>query len=316
MMRLILVTLFTASLFLNGILIRGMFSGNDTPVGADTSSSLSYPHLSKRIFRDDPNDILINFVPLRSALNERVPHIPFPVNVYFEYLPTGSSIGINEKDEIVQASLIKVPAVMAVYKAYEEGKLRPDQRVTLTKDDLDKDFGTLWQKGEGYELTVEDAVKLSVIDSDNTSYRLIRRLLDPSALDTVMNSLDIPIEVDGELPVVSAKNYSSILRSLYLSYYLKPEHSNEILDLLTKSSMKDMLAGGVPQDVAVAHKFGEHSTDDTQASVHNDCGIVYVPERPYILCMFGKGERDTVRAEMRRISKMVYEYVIRVQAPK
>ena len=56
-----------------------------------------YPLLSKRIFIDNPNDSLINFYPLRTHLREIVAPWDKTFAFYFEYLPTGMSIGVNEK---------------------------------------------------------------------------------------------------------------------------------------------------------------------------------------------------------------------------
>lgn len=67
------------------------------------------PYLSKRIFVENQNDILINFIPLRRALREYVEKPENKVGVYFEYLPSGTSIGANEKEEVVLVSLSKVP---------------------------------------------------------------------------------------------------------------------------------------------------------------------------------------------------------------
>ncbi len=75
-----------------------------------------YPYLSKRIFASNPNDVIVNFIPLREALKDYVEKQTGKVGVYFEYLPSGTSIGINDKEEIKLASLSKVPIAMSILK--------------------------------------------------------------------------------------------------------------------------------------------------------------------------------------------------------
>src|SRR3989344_3795689 len=78
-----------------------------------------FPYLAPRILIDDPTDTLINFLPLRKELREMTKNFEDSFALYFEYLPTGTSIGINEKNEFSAASLIKVPIVMAYFHQKE-----------------------------------------------------------------------------------------------------------------------------------------------------------------------------------------------------
>ena len=60
------------------------------------------PLLSPRIFVQNPNDIIINFTDLREELRSVVSEEKsFHAGVYFEYLPTGVSIGIYSFDLII-----------------------------------------------------------------------------------------------------------------------------------------------------------------------------------------------------------------------
>lgn len=268
-----------------------------------------YPLLSKRIFVENPNDNIINFIPLRAAMNEYAKELPEETGIYFEYLPTGTSIGVNEKMEINLASLVKIPLVMGVYRQIEKGQLRREDVLTIHKDDLDKGFGDLWKKGVGTTLTVEEAVRLALVNSDNTASNVLRSTIPPQTIDLVFDSLDIPKDLNGTLHIISPKNYSSILRSLYLSSYLKEESSNEILDILTQTIYADKIAAGVPKDVGVAHKIGVFSSKKQAEETFSDCGIVYAPQKPYLLCIMTKSNEERAREIMKTFSKMIYEYI-------
>ena len=131
--------------------------------------------------------------------------------------------------------------------------------------------------------------------------------------ENVFDSLDIPKEKDSGYAVISPKSYTSILRSLYLSSYIQRGHSNSILNALTKTDFTDKLPVGVPSEIPVAHKIGVYD-QDSQHPVYSDCGIVYLPNRPYALCVMTRDlDEATSRKHMQLLSKMVYGYVAQVK---
>jgi beta-lactamase class A len=277
------------------------------------NANTQYPYLSKRIFTESQNDILINFTPLRQAMRDYVNKQNGNLGVYFEYLPSGTSVGVNDQMEVKIASLVKIPVIMAAYKTAEDGKLDLNKTMTIDQDDLDKSFGDLWKQGAGAKITVSEAINLMLTKSDNTATRVLTDELPEFAVDNVFDSLDLPKEREGGFAVISPKSYTSIMRSLYLSSYIQREHSNLILDALTKTSFSDKLPAGVPEEVAVAHKIGVYD-QDSQHPVYSDCGVVYAPNRPYSLCVMTKDlDENTSRQHMQLLSKMVYGYVAQVK---
>lgn len=265
--------------------------------------------LSPRVFVENPNDRLVNFVPLRKTLTEYHKKTQNHLGIYFEYLPSGVSIGLNDRENFVSASLLKTPLVMGVYKQIELGKINKNDILTIRKEYLDSAFGDLWKKGEGAQLSVFETIKIALIESDNTAKNLLFASVPEGTLEDVFDSLDIPKELESDQAVVTPKNYSSILRSLYLASYLSEENSNEILNILTQTPFNDKLAAGVPDDIKVAHKFGVHLGSDDANAVFTDCGIVYAPKRPYILCIMTKTNETMAIKEMKEISKIVYDYI-------
>lgn len=274
-----------------------------------------YPLLSKRVFIEDSNDLIVNFVPLRNALKEYVAAQNGTVGVYFEYLPSGSSIGANDTEEVRLASLSKVPLVMSVLKKIEKGGLALDTEITLKKEFLDPKFGDLWKKGEGTVLTVEELIKLSLQRSDNTAYEALFSLLSQKEVMDVYNSLEIEVSGRDDDVRVSPKSYSSIFRSLYLSTYLQLKDSQYILEILTNTIFNDKIPSGLPSFVPVSHKIGVFDRADGAEKVYTDCGIVYYPLRPYILCIFVQDTEMATIKHAQLISKMVYGYVDMVTAP-
>src|SRR5581483_1223025 len=97
----------------------------------------------------------------------------------------------------IAASLLKVPLAIKIYELKNEGRFSLNDTVTIEPSDLDKKFGTLWQKGAGTKLTIREAVEHMVQESDDTAVHVLTRKIEsarPSAMDEVFDDLDIPKE--------------------------------------------------------------------------------------------------------------------------
>lgn len=307
----VIIALLAISLPLNAFL--GDFYLKHTP----TQETLmkEFPLISKRVLIENPNETLINFVPLRTALREHVNNSRIHLGVYFEYLPSGISIGVKDREEVRLASLSKVPLSMAILKKEEAKKLSLEEKVVLQASDLDDGFGDLWKAGAGSVFTIRELVEKSLKESDNTAYRALFRQLTPEEVNDVYSNLEIQISfIDNNYPLVSPKSYSSILRSLYLSSYLSKEDSQYLLEVLTGSNFDETITRPIPKNIKVAHKVGVFDKADSKEKVFIDCGIVYIPSRPYILCLFVEDEESVANYQMATISKMIYDYVSTVKS--
>jgi beta-lactamase class A len=292
------------NIYLSALSIRHSFQPH-------LDKSNKYSLLSKRIFVENQNDMLINFVALRKELKKYVSENDADLGLYFEYLPSGVSVGVNEKIETKIVSLIKIPVVMGIYKEIERGNLDKDQYLTITEQNIDKRYGNLWERGVGTKITLIDTIRYALIYSDNTASVMLGELLPSSTFDEVMNNLEIisTEEADGQL-IISPKSFSSVLKSLYLSSYLEKEHSQEILQILTETIFNDKISKGIPEDIEVAHKVGIYNSIDTkEEKVFTDCGIIYIPLRPYLLCMVSKSDEATANKHMQEITKIIFQYV-------
>ena len=308
--RHVIVVVFTISILAN-ILLAGylFFSLHRTLPQSKKESQTAFQYLAPRIFAENPNDVLINFIDLRTKLQVYMKPIPDRIGVFFEYLPSGTSIGINEKEEYLVASLLKVPVAMAAYESIVKGKIKEDTVLTLDKSHLDPYFGSLWQEGPGYQLTLSDAIDRMLKQSDNTAARVIFDKLPPGAVENIFDQLDIPKVINESQPVVTPKNYSSILKSLYLSSILPKEESQQLLTVLTQTDFNDRIVAGIPHGIPVAHKIGFHTYPNLDQSIYTDCGIVYPPNRPFVLCIMVQSSEERALTYMKDIARIVYTYV-------
>lgn len=263
-----------------------------------------YPLLSPRILRDNHSDFIFNFLDLRTKLHAKLDALNNDFALYFEYLPTGISININSTNDFYAASLFKLPVVMAYFKHKERVNSTEDIKVKLTAEMLDNRYGELWKKGVGYEIGMDEAAKLALTKSDNTAAEALAPIITQPDFDDVYQGLDININIASQGAILNVRNYSSILKALYFASVLTRDDSQKILSYLSMTDFNDKLVAGIPNGVTVAHKIGVIDPDS-----YRDCGIVYVPNRPYILCMISHGTEKQAQQRMKEVSRMVYDYV-------
>ncbi|MDB5204106.1 MAG: beta-lactamase class A-like protein beta-lactamase [Candidatus Taylorbacteria bacterium] len=232
------------------------------------------------------------------------------VSVYFRDLNAGKWTGVNEDGIYDPSSMMKVAVMMGYLK-----KADSDPSI-LTKN---LDYKYMLDSGQNYQPehplsngphTVAEIIQSMIIGSDNTAMEVLYNN-DRDAFVNVLKELNIPppATID-DLDFISPKSYSAIFRTLYSSTYLSRTLSEKALELLTLPEFKNGLVAGVPKDIVVAHKFGEHTTlingayDSRQL---HDCGIIYYPGNPYLLCVMTKGQDfDKEASVIAGISKDVY----------
>lgn len=268
---------------------------------ADTSH---FPLLNPARAFIKQKDLIINFQPLRDYLNEKYETDP-NVSIYFEYLPTGANIAISKDAEFYPASLLKTPVAMAVAKKIDKGEWEWENKLVLMSGDKDDKFGTLYKEPTGAIFTIEELVRRSLVDSDNTAHFMLLRNLEVSEINDVYAhmGLDGFLETDGS---ISAKRYSVILRALYNSSYLSEDGSQKIVSFLSEEPFRDYIGGGIPSDIIFAHKIGV----DTGKKIYLDSGIIYFGNRLYTLTVMTESKtEENAKAIMKDISERVFNYV-------
>ena len=273
------------------------------------ANSIQYPFLAKRLFLEEPNDPKINFAPLRQQIGPYFTNNGVRGSLYFEYLPTGTSVRYNGDKEYRGASLFKIPVAMELYKAAELGKVNLDQKVKIKEEHLDSNFGELYKKGAGYELTLREATKIMLSDSDNTALFTVAGNIEGKLeqKDNVFNSLDVSATTVSDQGMdIGSRSYSSFLKCLYFSCYNTKNDSQEMLKYLTETKYETRLAAGVDdKNVKVAHKIGVFNTQ-----IQSDCGIIYLLKKNYVLCIMLEGQDDkTTNDHIAELSRLVYRYV-------
>ena len=297
----ILSAVVAALLASNAILL---FKNRDAGGRVESASGDKYNLLNPTRKFIKQEDLIINFQPLRDYLNDKY-EADQNVSVYFEYLPTGASISINKDAEFYPASLLKVPVAMTVAKKIEKGEWKWTNELVLLSTDKDDKFGTLYKEPANSTHTIEDIVRRSLSDSDNTAHFILVRNLEMEEMRDVYDHMGLGgfLETEGSL---SAKRYSVMVRALYAGSYISDENSQKLLTYLTQSPFDYYIQSGLSQDVPFAHKIGV----DADKKVYLDSGIVYARNRPYILTVMTK-DKDEQKAKelMKDVSEKAYHYI-------
>jgi beta-lactamase class A len=196
--------------------------------------------------------------------------------------------------------------MFAVLKKVELSELSLDQEVVITKDYLDDESGTLYTKGEGYVSNVRELLIYLAKESDNTAIGALLSLVDDEEIGSAWFASGLPKLSSESDILVSPKEYSNIFRSLYFSTYLRRTYSQLALSILSDTDRSTQLVAGVPSDVKVAHKYGAF----VDGGYFHDCGIVYVPNKPYMLCVMSRdSSRNEADEVISGLSTVIYNYI-------
>ncbi|MFA5777081.1 MAG: serine hydrolase [Parcubacteria group bacterium] len=240
------------------------------------------------------------------------------ISLYYRDLKNGPWFGINEQAGYSPASLLKVPLLIAYYK-YAEQDPEIFEKIVL----FDKPSPGFFQQvrpkehieaGKSYAISqlIESMIKYS----DNEATNLLFQNMDPQNLSLVFNDLGINMpDIYDSNNSMSVKDYASFFRILYNASYLNRSMSEKALNLFSTIEYKNGLVAGTPEDILVSHKFGEResfSEDKQVVRQLHDCGIVYHPYRPYLICIMTKGKDfENLSKIVSNISNIVFEQVDR-----
>lgn len=236
------------------------------------------------------------------------------VSVYFRDLDNGQWIGFNEKERFASASLVKLPVLIALLKQSEAEPGLLDKLVTVSPEDVSaagtQDIPPAHPLKAGETLTLLEAAKRMIQESDNVAMKAVEKNIAEKYRNGIFKAIGVEFDVENEDVMVRVKDYAGFFRVLFNASYLSRESSELALEILSQVDFDKGLVAGVPRNLTVSHKFGERSyylDDIPSARQLHDCGIVYFPQKPYILCVMTRGhDYDEQSAFIREVSKLFY----------
>ena len=282
------------------------------PTNYDFINPLLYVGTDKNLYVDQYKGLTSS---LNGYIKSVTPTKAMDVSMYFRDVNTAHWMGIGENDKYRPSSMMKVVTLMATMKSIENGKISLSEMLNYTPTDPVLQYYPLNDDMTTGAYSVQNLIKSMIVYSDNGSDLA---LLSDDGIEneyiSMYNAFRLPLASSSDEDFMSAKSYSVIWRTLYNSTLLSDDDLNQALQLLSELTFKDGLVAGVPTSVTVAHKFGEFTDDAPSGIVINrelhDCGIIYYPNHPYLLCVMTRGSDFPSLAQViAGVLKIVYDYV-------
>lgn len=233
-------------------------------------------------------------------------------------LTTGNtSFAFNGNYLFPQASAIKIPLLMTLYKQVQEGDYSISDVKKVTRDDVVGGSGVLKNMKMPVNLSIYNLCILMMTVSDNTATNTLIDLVGMEKVNKTMRSLgfdktrlqrkmmDVKSSARGQENLSTPKEAAHILELLYRGKYISNNVSDEILSYMKKAPRRESyLAAGLPDDVSIAFKYG------SLKGVATEWALVLLPERPYAVAFMQSyaAPEDGGVQNIVSISKILYRY--------
>ena len=224
-------------------------------------------------------------------------------SVYVFRLDKKMGYGIDEDEEMPAASIMKVPIMLAVWRAVEDGRLAWDTKYILREGDKQSGSGPIEFMDAGTALTARRLVEEMMKKSDNTAPVVLIRLVGRKEIEKEIEVLGMKNTNFGE-NTTTAYDAGLMWRKIY---EMKDE---EMWTLLKDSIYEERIPAGVPREVEVLHKVG------TDVNVWADAGIIQCSvlsaqcsTKPFILVILNEGvDMDEAKKLVPELTKLIWDF--------
>ena len=274
-------------------------------------------HYIRPILFSEPRTESVKYASLKTEINTIIDKNKndgtiATASVYFRKFINGEWIEINPQDSFQPGSLLKIPILITFLKMDEDKPGVLNSYVICDKlydGTIVANIKTKTIK-VGQRYTCKELLHYMIVNSDNNATFLLEQYMDIAIYNKVYTDLGINISNlnDRDLFRISARQYSVFFKILFNATYLNNDHSEIAAAMLCESDFKDGLIKELPQNVKVAHKFGETGTQSMQEL--SESGIVYLKDKTYLITVMTRGrEQQKLAGVISDISKLIYDRV-------
>ena len=234
-------------------------------------------------------------------------HLNGVLGIAVEDLTTGRTFLLHADEVFPQASSIKIAILAELYHQAQQslqgvgGKANLTDLYLVRASDLVADSDIMLGLTPGVtRLTNRDLATMLVTVSDNSATNVLIDRIGMENVNTLLDGLglehtrlrrkmmDLKAAAEGRENISTPREMMTLLESLYRGKVLNQGMTEDFFKVL--SMHKDSwIPRDLPADLRIANKPG------ALEGVRNDLGIVYAPNRPYIICVmttYLSNERD------------------------
>ncbi len=213
---------------------------------------------------------------LESRVRAEVAPFKGKVFLYAKNLDTGQTYSFSGDERVRTASTIKIAVMIEAFARVAEGRAKWTDELVLTKAARYGGSGILPELSDGLRLTLQDAVRLMMVLSDNTATNMVLDYLTTDAVNERMNSLGFKatrimrrVGGGGEskegkagdnlkrfgLGATTTHEMVQIMEKLERGEIVSKEASKQMLDLMKREQGRNSIGRDMP-GVPMASKYG------------------------------------------------------------
>ncbi len=206
-------------------------------------------------------------------------------------LTSGQTLFLHPDEVFPQASSIKIAVLADLYRQSQEGKAKLSDLYTVQKSDLVADSFIMNGLTPGVtRVTNRDLATMMVAVSDNSAANVLIDRLGMDNVNALMDSLglkhtrlqrkmrDLKAAGEGRENLSTPREMMTLLADLYRGKVLNKETTDDFFQILS-TPKNSFIPRDIPDGVRIANKDGELE------GVRNDSGVIFVPNRPFVICV-------------------------------
>jgi beta-lactamase class A len=295
----LLYALVGAALALTSLLAAGCAgsTGNDT--GADEQAGAGGSTAADNLRMADAD----------ASIQELIADFDGVVSLYAKNLDTGQEFALRADEPVRTASTIKLPIMVACYRAVAEGKASWQEQIPLTDASRVSGSGVIREFAPGTRLTLRDLMHVMIVVSDNTATNLVLDRVGADYVNETMAQLGFAqtrsmrkIRGDGaDLKAASGwsregakeenrrfgigrstpREMARLLEMIAAGDVVSAEASKEMLAVLERQQYKDGIGRSLVDvpGIRVASKSGALD------ALRSDVGIVFHPRGRLVIAV-------------------------------
>lgn len=252
-------------------------------------------------------------VPVKNQMQALVAqNAELSAGAFFVNLDTGAYIDLDGSGTFAAASTIKVPILIAFFQDVDEGKIRLDERLTMSAEQIAEGSGDMQLQPPGTKYSaLETATKMITISDNTATNMLIDRLGGAVALNQRFLSWGLSTTaIRNVLPdlegtnTTSPKDMANLLALVHQGKLVSLRSRDRLLAIMQGTLNNSLLPQGLEPGATIAHKTGDIG------SLVGDVGIIDLPTgKRYIAAVMVKRPHNDERGSelIQQFSRMAYQ---------